>query len=287
MTNTPRNLDHVVLPVPNLKIARERMNKLGFTVAPDGRHEFGSENACVFFENSTFIEPLAIGHRETVEAAILERNSFLLRDDAFRFRHGDDGFSMVVMGEPDPFSARKEFKKLGYRTGKIVTVKRPGVDVHIAFGIDERAPDCTFFMCGRPDGPPQFPDDLTSHANGALGISRVTLYEDVPSDFQYYLQDMMNQREVRSHSFGMDMAANNATITTLNDDGLKAYYGVESVPNLRGLRAFGFDIQVENLKEISKILKENDIDFIQKGARIVVPPTLGQGATIAFLERDE
>ena len=95
---SPRNLDHVVLPVPNLEIARERLSSLGFTVAPDARHKFGSENACVFFENGTFFEPLAIGHRETVEADIMKGNNFLRRDAAYRFRNGDDGFSMVVIG---------------------------------------------------------------------------------------------------------------------------------------------------------------------------------------------
>lgn len=284
MTNTPRNIDHVVLPVPSLEIARERMTQLGFTVAPDARHEAGSENAIVFFENHTFIEPLAIGHRETVEAEMLERNTFLVRDAAFRFRHGDNGFSMVVMGEPDPAAARKAFKKMGYRTGKLVSVKRPGLDIVVSFVIDERSPDCTFFMCERPDGPPQFPADLTTHENGAQGINRVTLYEDVPSDFQYYLQDVMDQREVRSHSFGMDMEANNGTITTLNDDGLKAYYGVNSVPDLRGLRAFGFDITVGNLSAVKKLLAKNGVEHHKIGGRLIVPPATGQGATMAFVE---
>jgi len=284
MTNLPKNLDHVVFPTPSLEVARERMTQLGFTVAPDARHEAGSENAIVFFENSTFIEPLAIGHRETVEAEMLERNTFLIRDAAFRFRHGDNGFSMVVMSDPDPASSRKEFKEMGYRTGKLVSVKRPGLDIVVAFAIDERAPDCSFFMCERPDGPAQFPSDLTAHDNGAKGISRVTLYEDVPSDFQYYLQDVMNQREVRSHSFGMDMEANNATITTLNDDGLKAYYGVESVPDLRGLRAFGLDVVVDDKAAVKKLLKKNGVEFQNIGERLIVPPANGQGATIAFVE---
>ena len=85
----PRFLDHVVLPVPDLDIARDRLANLGFQVAPDARHSFGSENACVFFENGTFIEPLAIGQRETVEAHIKKGNNFLRRDAAYRFRRGE------------------------------------------------------------------------------------------------------------------------------------------------------------------------------------------------------
>lgn len=282
--STIKNLDHVVLPVPNLELTRERFTQLGFTVAPDARHSFGSENACVFFENGTFIEPLAIGHRETVEAAIVKGNGFLRRDMSYRFRNGDDGFSCVVFGDKDPRATRKTFKKAGYQTGKIVIVKRPGVKVHIALAMDERAPDCTFFMCERPDGPPKFPADMTSHDNGAIGISRVTLHEHLPEDFQYYMQTVTEQREVRSHSFGMDMELPNATLTTLNDDGLKAFYGLTNAPEGRGLRAMAFDVKVQSHDNVKKVLKKNNIESKMIGARLIVAPASGQGATLAFVE---
>ncbi len=281
---TVRNLDHVVLPVPNLDITRERFTQLGFTVAPDARHSFGSENACIFFENGTFIELLAIGHRETVEANMTKGNNFLRRDAAYRFRHGDDGFSCVVFGEPDPKKVRKQFKKAGYETGKIVVVKRPGVKVHIAFIIDPRAPDCSFFMCERPDGPPKFADEMTKHENGALRISRVTMHEHLPEDFQYYIQTASEQREVRSHSFGMDMTLPNATLTTLNDDGMRANYGVKNLPEERGLRAMAFDVEVQSLENTKKTLVKNKVDSKMIGKRLVVKPSTGQGAVLAFVE---
>ena len=285
MKNTQiRNLDHVVLPVPNLEITRERFTQLGFTVAPDARHNFGSENACVFFENGTFIEPLAIGHRETVEANMVKGNTFLRRDAAYRFRHGEDGFSCVVLGEPDPKKIRKQFKKAGYETGKMVVVKRPGVKVNIAFIMDQRAPDCSFFMCERPDGPPKFAAEMTGHANGATGIARVTLHEHLPEDFQYYMQVASEQREVRSHSFGMDMELPNATLTTLNDDGMRAFYGKDNLPKSRGLRAMAFDVSVQSLDTIKNILKKNQIEAKMIGARLVVKPASGQGAILAFVE---
>lgn len=285
MTNIKvRNLDHVVLPVPDLEVSRERFSQLGFTVAPDARHSFGSENACVFFENGTFIEPLAIGHRETVEANIIKGNGFLRRDMGYRFRNGDNGFSCVVFGDEDPKTTRKEFKKAGYETGKMVVVKRPGVKVHIALILDERAPDCTLFMCERPDGPPKFPAEMTRHANGALGINRVTLHEHLPEDFQYYMQTASEQREVRSHSFGMDMVLPNATLTTLNDDGMKAFYGLDTLPTGRGLRAMAFDVLVQDIEKTRQSLKKSDIEAKMIGERLVVPPSSGQGSIIAFVE---
>lgn len=282
----PRNLDHVVLPVPSLEISRERFARLGFTVAPDARHSFGSENSCVFFENGTFIEPLAIGHRETVEANIVKGNGFLRRDMGYRFRNGENGFSCVVFGEKDPKASRKKFQKEGYETGKMVVVKRPGVKVHIALVMDERAPDCTLFMCERPKGPPEFHSEFTIHDNGSSGITRVTLYEHLPEDFQYYLQTASEQREVRSHSFGMDMELPNATLTTLNEDGMKAFYGVKDVPSARGLRAMAFDIAVRDIEKTKDVLKTSGIEFKIIGKRLIVDPAEGQGCIVAFVENN-
>ena len=281
---TPRNLDHLVLPVPDLDSAREQFSKLGFNVAPDARHKFGSENACIFFKDGTFLEPLAIGHRETVESAIVKGNTFLRRDFGFRFRQGDDGFSCVVVGDQDPRELRKSFKKAGYETGKLVTVRRPGVKVDIAFILDERAPDFSLFACERPDGPPKFDAKLIKHNNTAKGITNVTLFEPVPSDFQYYLQTAIGQREVRSHSFGMEMKFNNANLNVLNEDGMSEYYGCKEIPQARGLRALAYDIEVKSLSAAKDILKENSIASEQIGHRLIVQPTEGQGAIIAFQE---
>ena len=48
-----RSLDHLVLPVVDIRTARKRLTELGFTVAADARHPFGTENACVFFQDET------------------------------------------------------------------------------------------------------------------------------------------------------------------------------------------------------------------------------------------
>lgn len=280
----PRNLDHVVLPVPDLNTARARMQSLGFTVSPDGRHKFGTENCCIKFADGTFLEPLAIGHRETVEDNILKGNNFLGRDAAYRFRNGDNGFSMVVFAGEDAKAERKTFKEAGYKPGKLVTVKRPGVHARLAFALDERAPDFSMFLCQDVGTAAKANLILRSHNNGAQRLCRVSLYEPVPSDFQYYLQMVCGQREVSSHSFGMDQKLPNCTLTTLTAEGLAAYYGISDIPVGRGLRAVALDIEVENLEAVAKLLYKNKIECSKIGARLVVPPAPGQGETIAFVE---
>lgn len=279
-----RSLDHVVLPVDDLQVARARYRALGFSVAPDGRHKFGTENACVKFANGTFIEPLAIGHRETVEANAKKGNNFLRRDAAYRFRNGDEGFWGIALSSEDSAQDRKMLKKAGYNTGKLVQVKRTGVHARLAFALDERAPDFSFFMCQDMIAMPPADPALTAHPNGAKRISRVGLHEHLPEDFQYYIQTATGQREIRSHSFGMEMTLKNAKLDVLNDPGISTYYAVDASARPRGLRAIGFDVEVENLEAVLKILDANQIESKRVGSRLLVGPAPGQGAIIGFVE---
>ncbi|MBW8910040.1 MAG: VOC family protein, partial [Mesorhizobium sp.] len=78
MTKTsPHPLDHLVLPTGSLDVARTRLTALGFVVAPVGVHPFGTENACVFFADGTYLEPLAIGNEQVADRAIGEGNVFV------------------------------------------------------------------------------------------------------------------------------------------------------------------------------------------------------------------
>jgi hypothetical protein len=101
-----RPIDHLVLPTASLEAARARLGALGFTVAPTGVHPFGTINACVYFADGTFLEPLAVGDAALADAAVSAGNVFIARDRLFRLSHGDEGFSALVFGTTDgPFRA--------------------------------------------------------------------------------------------------------------------------------------------------------------------------------------
>src|SRR5690606_25434611 len=98
---TTRSIDHLVLPTADLEIARARLRALGFTVAPEGLHPFGTKNACVYFADDTFIEPLAIADDALADEAMAAGNVFVARDRAFRAARGEEGFSAVVLATED------------------------------------------------------------------------------------------------------------------------------------------------------------------------------------------
>lgn len=287
----PRALDHLVLPVVSLDTARRRHMALGFTVAPDARHPFGTENCCVFLQDGTYLEPLAIGHRETCEAAALAGNAFVKRDQAWRFRNGNDGFSAIALSTDDAEKDHAGFIRQGISGGDVLSFSRVFDDgkgnrsegsFKLAFAADLRAPDCFLFTCERINVPKVDRSALENHENGVSGIVSIAISEQNPTDFQYFLQDAVRQREVSAHSFGLDIFSANVRIEAFNADGMRAWFGVEENLSERGLKLCGVVFAAPDLEKVRNILAESGVPFVERSGRIVVPPAEGQGAIYAF-----
>lgn len=285
-----RSFDHVVLPAADLSVARARLSQLGFTVAPDGRHPFGTANACVYFADRTFLEPLAVASRETAEAAAKAGNAFVARDAAWRFRCGEDGFSALAMTSGDARADDRHYREEGLHGGDILTFGRDFVtpdgqakhiEFRLAFAADLRSPDAFFFACQRLAGPAVDRSALENHANGVRSLRAVVLAEDNPTDFQYLLQTISGQRDIEAHSFGMDVHAANANLQTLTPVGLKAHFGV-AAPAGRGLRFVGLVLDVADIAATKALLDRHGVGFHERLGRLVVPAAPGQGYFIAF-----
>ncbi|TCM57373.1 glyoxalase-like protein [Rhizobium sp. PP-F2F-G48] len=288
-----RHLDHLVLPVIDLTTARTRLSSLGFTVAGDAPHPFGTENACVFLADKTYLEPLAVAQREDCEAAALQGNAFVARDQAYRFRRGQDGFSALVFSTDDAVADHARFQTNGLSGGDILEFSRPmkrpdgGEAIgqfRLAFASDLRAPDLFCFTCQRVQPLPADRSALETHGNGVTGIRKVILSEPNPTDFQYFLQQVVDERETEAHSFGMDIQAENAQISVLNDAGMRAFLGVEKASVERGLRARALVFTVADIAATQAILAANHIDHVKRGDSLLVPPAPGQGAIFVFGE---
>lgn len=288
---TTRPLDHLVLPVDTLSQARRRLGELGFTVAEDARHPFGTENACVFFSDNTYLEPLAVASREECEAAALDGNAFVARDQAFRFRQGAQGLSAIVLGTEDAAMDHMRFRARGISGGDMLEFSRPmrlpdgreGLgSFRLAFAADLRSPDLFLFSCQRVRALPTDRGALERHANGVLGIAEVVLSETNPTDFQYLLQEAVDEREVEAHSFGMDIETTNAKISVLSAAGMEAFFG-RSVRNAeRGLRGRAVVFRVADIEVTRAHFALNDIEFSEMGGRLIVPEIAGQGVIFAF-----
>lgn len=288
-----RPIDHVVLSLPDLDQACRRFGDLGFQTTPVARHNFGTENVIIPFSNGTFIEPLAIGDADDIAAYQNKRHPFVVRDQAYRYRHGGEsfagGFSMLVFSGDDVKKDRKLFRRAGLNTGKISRVKRPGLNIRTTFAMDERANDCTLFICERGDGVVEFDEHLTSHANGAIRLSRVVMVDDHPGDFCQYLGVVSGRQDPVQTDWGFDFALANGLLSIITPDGLKNEYGIDlTSPLLRnGPRLVTYDVAVRSLDATAMMLAEKGIHASQVGNRVVVANAPGQGTALAFVEEEK
>src|SRR3712207_1566588 len=95
-----RALDNHVLPVTTLASARSRLRGLGFTVAPDARHPFGTGNCCVFFQDRTYLEPITLLDPGAADAASPAGTFFVSRVKRF-LNAGGEGFAMLAFRSED------------------------------------------------------------------------------------------------------------------------------------------------------------------------------------------
>ena len=286
----PRRIDHIVLPVISLDDARARYTALGFTVAPDGVHPFGTQNANIYLADGTFLEPLAIASREACWTEAQRGNSFVRNDQCYRFRVSGEGFSHSVVSTDDAEADYHRYAELGYPDGPVVTFSRMSQGANgtetearfsLAFAADPRSPDARFFSC-ETQAPPRSSGPLQSHPNGAKRLKTIVLSEPNPTDFQYFLQDFVMQRDVAAHSFGMDVEAENGTFSVLTPEGLRIHYGLDAEGQGRGMFHRTFVIGVDDLDGARSWLEQHGVEFMRIGERVVVPPALGQGCPVCF-----
>lgn len=281
------------MPVESLDAARVRLTALGFSVAQDALHPFGTENACVYFADGTFLEPLAVAQREDCEATAREGNVFTARDQAYRFRNGQNGFSSLVFATTDAARDHKTFKRTGISAGRKLAFDRNFVDANgkagtasflLAFAADLRAPDVFFFTCERVKVPKADRKTLEKHPNGVTAMASVICSELNPTDFQYLLQDVMSNRDVNAHSFGLEIAASNGVVDVLTPEGLETHYGVARNSAERGLRLEGLVLRVASLEALRALFDGSAIEYRILHDRLVVDRAPGQGAFMAFSE---
>lgn len=287
-----RPLDHLVLPVTDLKTARSRLTQLGFTVAADARHPFGTENACVNFAGGTYLEPLAIGSPSDYDASVRAGNQFTARDHAFRFRNGEEGLSGIALGTIDADADHVAFGAAGLSGGDQLRFSRimklpDGGEVEpkftLSFAADLRSPDFYAFTCQRADLPPIDRSALERHENGATGIVRVVLSEERPEAFADYLQAVTGGRPDGGSDGRLALSIANSALDVLEPAMLKSEFGVPRSSE-RGLRGEAVVFAVADLAGMERLLTANAVKHVRTAGMILVPREPGQGTLFAFSE---
>jgi hypothetical protein len=286
----PRSVDHCVLPVADLSAARQRLQALGFTVAADALHPFGTGNCCVFFADNTYLEPLAVVDATKAQASAQAGNAFTRRDLAYRYRCGEDGFSALVFKTDDAKADNAGFLNAGISGGQTLEFTRDFTDssgksdtasFRLAFAADLRAPDCFFFTCERVRSPQVDRSALQRHANGVTRLKAVMLAAPRAADFADFLSTVAKSEPAVPREQGSEFQAGNARIDLMDDAEFASRFGATPLcdPGLR-LRSIVFG--VGDLDKLQSLLRQSGASYDKHGSTIAVLPAAGQGAFFMF-----
>ncbi|RLL76745.1 VOC family protein [Ochrobactrum soli] len=291
LARNARSVDHLVLPVGRLDEARARLSLLGFTVAPKAQHPFGTANVCSFFADDTYLEMLAVDREPLYVAAARRSNSFILRDQAYRFRNGQDGFSGIAFKTDDARADHAAFKRRGVAGGRMVEFSRAFVSkegkreiasFRLAFAADLRAPDAFFFTCQRLAYPKTDRSHLIAHENGVSGLRKILICEDNPAAFSELLQGVFHAPARKQNGGSLEITAGNADIDILPSKQFEQSFGWLPELHGRGLRLAGLVFTVASLLTIEQLLDRNGVTFLKRDGRIIVSPAKGQGTLFVF-----
>jgi hypothetical protein len=286
----PRSVDHCVLPVADLSTARQRLEALGFTVAPDASHPFGTANCCVFFPDDTYLEPIAVNDPAKARESAKNGQTFNVHNLAYSYRCGEDGFSALVFKTGDADADHAGFLGDGVSGGPMVEFTRDFADpsgkldkasFRLAFAADARSPDSFFFTCQRVRAPEVDRSALERHENGVTGLKAVMLTAPRPADFTEFLSAIVRTVPDGSLSEGSTFHAGNAEIRLLDDRDFASCFGAAPLRD-PGLRLRSILFGVRDMGRLENLLRASGTSYDRHGSVIAVPPAAGQGAFFMF-----
>ncbi|CAH2406954.1 VOC family protein [Mesorhizobium escarrei] len=285
-------LDHLVLPTASLDVARARLVSLGFVVAPTGIHPFGTENCCVFLDDGTYLEPLAVGNAQGAVKAIADGNVFVARDRAYRDSCGNEGFSALVLGTQNADADHARYVGAGLSAGEMLSFSRAFTDpagnsdtasFKLAFASGTGATDAFLFACERINAPKVDRTALQIHSNGATGIIEVVAVSTEPSE-QHRLISIATRSRAAGQGIGTAFGLPNATLTLLDPVAFETRFGIPA-GGPSELRFAAIVCSVRFADTVAKLLAASSVEHDIRGDDIVVRPASGQGAAFVFQEK--
>ncbi|MFK3778300.1 VOC family protein [Agrobacterium sp. NPDC089420] len=286
------NVDHLVLPVQSLGVARSRLEALGFTVAPEAMHPFGTWNACVFFTDGSYLEPLAVADPAKYNASVQRGDVFTGRDQAFRQR-GGEGFSALVARSEDAIADHGRFAAFGLSAGDMFEFSRPvrmpdGSQSEAAFRLAfaaSGAADFFLFSCQRLQALPSDRAVLERHSNGVCGLCEIILFSGGDPDAARLIETVFGGEAEISPGGDMIFTTGNARIRLTENAAFAAHAENNARRHGGGLCGAGIVFCVDDLAVTAAALAANGVSCMEAGGRLVVPAAPGQGVTFAFEEK--
>jgi len=289
-----RGIDHLVLPVRDLAVARRFYEALGFTTTPDALHPWGTGNFLVQLQGN-FLEILGIVAPEKIVAPQPGYFSFGAYNRNFLTRH--EGFSMLVFESGDARADQREFAAKGLETYAPFDFERKaklpdGAEVTVGFSLafvtDSRLPEAVFFTCQQHAPQYFWKPAYQSHRNGAARCGEVMLCTKEPEALAGLFEALQGPRAVRRESGSLAVRTARGLVTVATAERLAARFPDLTMPSGRNGPYFvGYSIEVEDLDRLAGLVRQGGIPFHRADTSLWIAPATAFDVLIAFAEFDQ
>ena len=169
-------VDHAVIAVRDLDVARATYQRLGFKLAPRGEHSTGSSNHNILFEKD-YLELLTVPESNPTQAYFHE------------FLQQAEGVAGLALAGTDLNAAYKVLHTRGFDptrpielSRKVSQGSRTGTAMFALTNISKyTTPGAQIFICQHFTRELVWLPELQKHPNGATGIAAVALVADNPA----------------------------------------------------------------------------------------------------------
>lgn len=284
-----RGIDHLVLPVRDIRKARGFYQQLGFTVTPVNWHPFGTMNSLVQFDGC-FLELLAVADESAIPDADDDVFSFAGFNRDFLKRR--EGFSMLVLESASAEEDRKAFDAAGLRTYQPFRFVRDGrmpdgstrtVAFSLTFASTPQITEAGFFTCQQ-----HFPEnfwnrDYQSHDNGVGAIAGVIMAAPEPETLKTFFEGFSGEAAKPEPAGGIWIETARGFIQVLSPEAVATVCGKAVLPpDLAEPRFVAAAFAVPDLAAMGERLTAAGIPHDQVGSTLVVPRTAAFGTALLF-----
>jgi len=277
-----RGIDHLVLCVRDLGVARRFYQRLGFTVTPRGVHPFGTGNHLVQLDGN-FIELLAVVEPAKIVAA--RQGEFSFGDHNARFLKSGEGMSMLALSSADARRDHQEFIDAGLDTFRIFDFSRQatlpdGRQVTIAFSLvfvtDARMPGLAFFVCQHHAPEFFWKPEYQRHANGARVAAEAIMVADRPASLRQVFERLEGADNVAAGDGFLAVKTPRGDISVLDRAAFtRRFPGAPAAAAGSPPRFAAYRVAVADLDSVAALLTINAVTFASVASRLHVSGAFG------------
>jgi catechol 2,3-dioxygenase-like lactoylglutathione lyase family enzyme len=277
-----RGIDHVLVGVRDLEVARATYQRLGFTVSPRGRHiGWGTANYCVMFPGD-YIELLGI----------IDPQQFT--NNLNRFLETREGLLGLAFASDDVVLAERALRRAGIIPGEMRDLKRiledPDGEVWPRFKLlhmpPEATPGTSAFICQHLTPELVWKPEWCEHPNGATGLIAMTSVVKDPSALAIPYAELFGFDRVRAGDGVVEVDCGGVWLRFTTAAMLSSLHpGLDGAPRQPTPWLAALRVAVEDLGRCAITLERNHTPVHWDGPRLLrVPAQAACGVLMEFTE---